>query len=189
MKWQVMIIVVAITSGVSSEVKAVDALNSTIWRGSKNVADDKTIFMEDVSPSEPGGKETTLSAAPSFMLKSGNVAGTFAGSADFQGVTRLGNNGSVQVRVSLKGDPATGTAKDIAQAIRVDAGTASFNFAGTYGTFLGKNGIFAWEIRPAVQASYQKATSAEIASSSTSSSAPKEFGIFDSEVAFNFCGE
>jgi hypothetical protein len=181
-------VVAALMAFFVSEAFAMDVLNGgNYWRRlhpAQLKATNKTLTATEEAD------DTMLSAAPGFMVKSGNAAGTFGGSADFQGSYSIfkddnGKNpkGELQIRVSLKADPSTGTAKDIAQSLRIDAGTASFNFGATYGDSIGKSELFYWQVKPAIQASYQKAQSAESATSTiTSANDNKDFGIINPEI-------
>lgn len=84
----------------------------------------------------------------------------------------------VDLKVAIKPEPATGTAQDIAQAIRTDIGTVNANFGYLYELFRNDTPL-GFEIRGAGQLSYQKTPSTDSSGNSVGST---EFGVFSPEA-------
>lgn len=84
----------------------------------------------------------------------------------------------VDLKVAIKPEPATGTAKDIAQTIRSDVGTVNANFGYLYELFK-KDDPLGIEIRGAGQLAYQKTPTTDDSGNSVGVS---EFGVFSPEI-------
>lgn len=185
---QVVLSVVLLVTSATSQAFAVDTMNTRFWRNRSHdqaqETDQKVLMLVDAQPNEIE-KDSMTSFASSLGVNSGNSAGTFRPTLDFQGSFPIGQkgNGEAQIRLSIKGEPASGDAKEVAQTIRLDTGTISFNFGANYGTFIkGTNGNMAWDIKPALQVSYQRASSASGVASGSANTSKSDFGILTSEL-------
>jgi len=133
----------------------------------------------------------TLTLASTLKILTGNVNQNYTPIIEGTGTLgarKLGGGYLAgDLTLSLKPDYASGSAKDLAQQIRVDTGTIDVNVGISYlylwKEYIDENGPQGFEIRAAGQLSYQHAaTNSTNASSTSTETVSNDFGIVNPEI-------